>query len=463
MIPISAVYQDPHVSCLLKMHPGDRFRDGHVISYQYPARLFTHPTEILTKLGAPLILAVWSIFVRAVNWIRDVYEAYQITGRLILIETSPIVDEAEFKKVFPKLRGRIQNLHDRFQHRNEKTLEAFAELKHLMKIYTKLRLSWAGKYLKADSNNSFNELRAELKELREIATLLVQEWTKERPVLERINLRRWIESTSFQRKFASWYDDEELPWRADELPAGCILLTDMEKDAVGHWIQEHRLTPWQQFKRVQAQGAGVLTGNAVAHAALCLGDRKIFHIDKLNGDLFHGQGVFEQYRGEKSLHRYQIMAPNVKENLIREVVRQAEDSGANMHANAGSILGVTLARKREQGYTYQPNDSRLYACSSAVADLFYRAGVDIGAHNGIKIEKFSPADFLTSDKFHPWTERDLAAPDLTKLSPEVRDRVHYLIWEKMGRPQGPGTHDIGRREAYADIPRLKEAFYEAQN
>ncbi|MBP9841730.1 MAG: hypothetical protein KBC64_04825 [Simkaniaceae bacterium] len=478
-VPVASVYQDPHISCLLDMKPGDRFRNGEVISYQGASRLYTHSNDVWTLSTVPLLLvslvtrvalAVWSVLNLIANWVRDVYEAYKITNKFTILHVSPTVDKNEFEKIYPKLQERVRELQGKLDSGAEDKLETFVEIKHLLKIYSKIRLSWAGKFLKQDSEH-FKTFRTDLKRLRETAIPVVRAWAEEKPIHERINLKRWIEGSSFQRKFASWYDDNELPWMMDEIPKGVVLLDDPEMGAVGHWIQEHKLTPAQHFQRFKSQVAGAVTGLAVNHASLYLGDREIFHIDKTPGKQCSGLGTFDKYpknpsKKERPLFRSRVMLPHITPDQADHIVDLARQKGTSMLASGVSILGAGFGkRERTPEYQYDLNKERLFACSSSIAHLYYEAGIDVGSGNNRKIEKFSPADYATSTMFHALTEKDMAAPDLSLLPDPEKAQIHHKVWELMGSPEpeeGETAEMIGEREAYRDVPRLQKAFFDVQ-
>lgn len=474
---LNPIYHNPVINNILTMKPGDRLINGKVVSficfhhlYQRPQEAFS-PKMIITGLVSAvlkIILIVRSVFLHAAYWCRDTYRAYQLTGSVSWINTA-VVDGHEFNKIFPLLDSRVIELQRKFDQGLGTNIETFVELRHLLKIYTKLRLSWSGEDLTKDPQSCFSQFRAGMKRLRTVATPLVQAWAQEQPTQERINLRRWIEGTSFQRKFASWYDDQELPWMMDDVPVGSVLLDDPELGAVGHWIQRHKLTPEQQFQRFKSQVAGFVTGVAVNHASLYIGNRDVFHIDKVEGEgTLSGRGVIDTYavipgKKVKPLFRSRIMVPHATGAQVDQVVAFARNHGEAMKATASSILGAGLGvRKRGPDYVYDPNEPRLYACSSAIADLYYRAGIDVAVEKGLKLEKVSPADFAGFSTFHSLSEADFAAPDLSLVPENVRHAIYHRVWELMGSPTGPGTENIGERMAYADVARLKRAYHDVQ-
>jgi hypothetical protein len=381
--------------------------------YHYE-NILTLQEDDLFRNGAALNIN--NIFERIIYFIVDLF-----TGG------TKALDNREFDLVWQRsLNEKIGELEDLASHDNYNA-DFFAGLKKVLLVKAKLEVSGWARHLNGNAN--YQSLVERVGLLHTLGKEHVATWAEHERAgsgQHPAEVRRWIEASEFQRKFAAASPSGQLPYKMSEIPAGSVLLTDVDSSMAGLRAKGLKPTFCQYFQQFKAGLVKLMTGSSVIHAEIALGGGRFFHLDKVEGQVLSGSGVIEDRnldsRGEPRIcFQHQIWTPNrdrIVENYNREnpshPVRDFDELFDQMRtrvdnegrAVCGNILSIAkpgIPSRRPTNYdphtAWDPRSGKNYACSGVVAALYGKFGTDIGRQFGKMAEDVSPADYQHSEYF----------------------------------------------------------------
>lgn len=353
-------------------------------------------------------------------------------------------DLNEFNKLNDLLRARIRTL--QFT-QNEPNEAWYRDIKTLLHVNAKFQATGWSKSLKNDAN--YECFTSALQELKAHAVKSVKTWVdhqeclSEAEINERKEIARWIEADEAQLEFAGYMD--AVPWRADEVPAGAILLTNPKALKLRNKILGFKQS-WGQYiasglmkgiKEIKAIVCGLMTGYPVTHAMFSMGNGRFFHVDKDESSRWGCSGVarIEDHSlasrqskakpGVKAKPKiwfdHEIMLPNranIEKRLPKgktydkfmadclEEFEKIANSKEKVKTTFGTLVKVPFGRPRpEKNYdpatVYDNNIMRGegMSCSGTICGAMAKHGYDFAKQLNIKVEKASPTDFLISSDY----------------------------------------------------------------
>jgi len=316
-------------------------------------------------------------------------------------------DDKEFHTFYQKIKNSIQQIEESLE-KNVNLIDTIQKIVALLQIDAKIMISqWK------PQNQDYLSFR------KKIESLQLQAKSKVNiPALSQ-TVKRWIESTSDQRKFAA-YCHTDLPLKWEEIPAGALILCNPKSWAIAHHIRGHTLRWDQMIKKVKALLCKLLNGTSHTHAELCLGNGYTFDLAKKHHMRFSGEGKIQDRRGRICYE--DVFFPNEKkmiethnqkfpfsqvatfEPLSKALEREARTKGILARAHLGDILKTSLPSYRPSHYdctrAWLPEKNRC-SCSALISALFGKYGVDIGKQFNKKDQNITPADFYHSEFFSP--------------------------------------------------------------
>jgi hypothetical protein len=240
---------------------------------------------------------------------------------------------------------------------------------------------------------------------------------------------RWIRSIREQRLFAATCESD-LPYLWKEIPEEAVLLYNPRAWMISHLIKDRNFgLSFALFsKKIKAYVTRFFTGFSNTHAELHLGKGRTYDLDKPNGSLCVGKGVYHERGGSdgivnKVCYYYDVVLPN-KEKMLRIYNARAPEQehvasfdqlwvkmkqelaarGQEFSATFWDIAKVVLAFPREKNYdcstAWDPN--RQYGCSALIAALFGKFYIDIGGSlaRKKKVDNVAPGDYLKTELFN---------------------------------------------------------------
>src|SRR5262249_40668975 len=130
---------------------------------------------------------------------------------------------------------------------------------------------------------------------------------------------RWLESSMSQRRFAAYYNMDQLPYRFEEIPVGSVILTNPNafitgavvlKDLKEDILSSFSRSAHKAFLKLKSAVCLAGTGKVNTHAELSLGDGVTFDLDKdiAHSDPIHGQMKLNNKMGKTCYS--DVMIPN---------------------------------------------------------------------------------------------------------------------------------------------------------
>lgn len=249
---------------------------------------------------------------------------------------------------------------------------------------------------------------------------------------------RWAESNDEQRKLAVLSISKALPFRAEEVPAGAVMLTNVDLWYKSLKIRKLPFSLSKAFRLFKAWITELFSGKGVIHAEICIGNSKFLHQDDSpSGGLF-GVTLIDQRERKRNRITGQVesrvlpheivfpiaerMFPKLStkkanqklKSTISVIQDKAETGGYNVITTIGSMLRSGLSNFISmRGKDYQPisplkdHDPKFpertapLSCSSTVASIYADHGLDMGNHLNKPLDAIDPADFLRSGYFRP--------------------------------------------------------------
>jgi hypothetical protein len=361
-----------------------------------------------------LVIHIANIFHRIIMLIVDFFTG----GRELL-------DNRQFNRVYTSSLVQRVSLLERMSNAGQYSEEFFTDLKKVLIVLAKLQVSGWASSLTARGNHNFQDFTARLSALHAEGRRQVNEWASHNREPAAVELRRWIESSPFQRNFAAASESGQLPYRMSEVPAGAVLLSEVDSSLLGLRVKGITPTFCQLFRKFKAAIMELFTGSAVTHAELCLGNGRVFHLDKRDDQWFSGNGFVEERahgeRGEERIcYHHEIWVPDRErivaeynerhpgapvrnfDELFAQMNRQIERSGHRMTISLASIIKLGFPSARPENYdaarAWAPG-AREFACSGAVAALYGRIGVDLGHELDKMAEEVTPGDYRRHSYF----------------------------------------------------------------
>ena len=345
-----------------------------------------------------------SIAARAFFWLRELFSGGRSAS-----------DSVEFNRLYAKLQGAIACLDSDLENGAE---GAFSQVQTLLKIEAQISVSSWGECLRGGEGLSYLPFQGAVEGLRLKAEKKIGGAPSVDPVL-----RRWIEANESQRRFAAFLGLSEVPYRFNEISRGAVILTDPGLYLKSAHLRKNSTIAKTILMRTKAFLAWLGTGKRYTHAELSLGNGEALDLDKRDGAWLSGQMKI-QSRGERVFYGAVLSADEGKmfgahrqsflekglvpygsfEDLWSAIDREARRAAPLMQATYHDLFHVGVQVKRSLGYepmeAWRPGENT-FACSAATSALFSKFGIDIGRQFDKMDRNIAPADFLSSDFFHP--------------------------------------------------------------
>jgi hypothetical protein len=343
-----------------------------------------------------------SLAARILFWIRELFSGGRAAN-----------DQRAFEAFYARMRESIRVLREDLL----KGASPFSEVQTALKIHAKIANSAWGKNV--EESSSFIEFSNEIEGLRLEASQRIGEWDGK----EKAIVRRWIESTIAQRRFAAFLDLKEVPYRYSEIPRGAVILTDPRMYLQSAHLRKNGSLSKAILVRIKAVFCWFTTGKRYTHAELSLGKGESFDLDKKEGFWLKGEMKI-QSRGERICYGPVLSANEEKmleshQRLFRErgwvpfetfddlwaaIDAEARRSAPLIGAGIFDLIRVGIPSKRPADYdpmeAWKPGEKQ-YACSATTSALLSKFGIDIGKQFDKKDLNVSPSDFLASEYFNP--------------------------------------------------------------
>lgn len=239
-----------------------------------------------------------------------------------------------------------------------------------------------------------------------------------------LELKRWIESSEFQRKFACYNGYQEVPLKVEEIPPGAILLTNVHSLIRGLRIQGKRVQKKHWFLLFKAYMFQLFTGSPLIHAELSLGNGQFFHLDNKR-KIF--QCIIKEVQKDKVCFQYDILFPN-KEKILTTfrknnqkypvkdfkqfmelLIHEAKSRGVRVKIRSYKVIlkiGMSWRQrfplKRRKAWHPEKID---YTCSGTISALFAHFGVDFARFLKKIPDDLSPADLKKTSFFLPFHKK----------------------------------------------------------
>ena len=293
--------------------------------------------------------------------------------------------------------------------------ETFLEIKEWIRLVSKMQVMGWDRSLKLLRNRKYIRFLKSYHKLLLKAKPLATQWANTQ---EEIEIKRWIEADTFQRKFAVLEGLPTVPFTTDEVPAGSILLTNVNKLFTGLRLKGKAFTLSHFIAKCKSYLSKICTGHKHIHAELALGDGEFFHLDSKKDGFYNC--VVKKMKKPKVCFMYDILIPNEKLMLdtynksqpnapivsfkvfIDKIVAEAITRGVKVKSKTSDIMKLSSPFRRTKKYdptkSWDP-ENKGYACSAVISSLFGRYGIDIGKSINKKSESLAPGDFLVSEYF----------------------------------------------------------------
>jgi hypothetical protein len=242
-------------------------------------------------------------------------------------------------------------------------------------------------------------------------------------------LIRWADGCDLQFKLAAFCPTHQLPYRAEEVPKGAVLLTNGDLYLVSKSIRGIPVGMGDWFRGFKAGINQLGTGSRALHAELSLGNGKIIHQEKDSNDGF--KGVTEILDRSNRLDQYgrkipvvlthDIMLPKQEQFSLRPVsfnrkinqmVSKADKMGYNVITTLFSMIKVGMSnlfhRQKDESHAFNPlrgHDpknplaTQPLSCSAFIASIYADNGLDITEETDRSLSTYSPGDFARSEYF----------------------------------------------------------------
>ncbi|GAB4185006.1 MAG: hypothetical protein Tsb0015_01600 [Simkaniaceae bacterium] len=392
---------------ILTMHQNDCIRDGKIVQ-------------------------TGNFLIKIYQVIKDFFSG----GRVLM-------QNREFDNISPLLHREVTDLqtllntdnsHQAFTSQQAQLLNVASRVQNILKISSKMKVSkW---HHDLEDNQNYRSFKAQTKILKDLARRKFREFEgmaessslRNNPHFQ--ELKRWIFADSFQRGYAVINPTGQLPYRAEEIPRGAILLTNCDSYSRGLEVRHFNPSLWQKFKQFQASVVRWVTGHPLIHAEIALGDGRVFHISKEDDQTCTGQGTIEDRNpiwNEKKnkfvpnyYHKYEILLPNEEEflkeynqsvsqeqqaatfhELQEKILTYIEQNGERVKANGLAILSMILRTARKENYDASEalNFEETYSCSGCLSAFFAKFHIDIGKDFDLEAHRVSPTEFFYSRFF----------------------------------------------------------------
>lgn len=347
--------------------------------------------------------------------------------------------------LYPILQKQIELVKEGIKsNRPDEVKEAVNLYKELLLLDAEIKVSSASRFLRdkdklivhkkekhsqsylGDQSYNSEELKVFRDQLKELKQQI--------PEIDDAELKRWIDSRSLQRKMAAISKSKMLPFKAKDVPAGAILLTNKEI-----WYKSLRLEYENRFFKQYFLFSiikiyKIFSGKGIPHAEISLGDGKFLHqwiITKLSKQDIEsrrlqnikkpGQCILITNIEDRTISRkkdkilpHDILMPNRVdaqwETIIQDVQEKAETYNVITDIDAITRCAYTRffpSRKPDYelrsplvGHQYdKPLETMTLSCSAFIASIFALHKIDIGKEFNKKPEEVSPADFDNSSLF----------------------------------------------------------------
>jgi len=381
---------------ILSLQVNDCLREGNI----------AHTSQLLTRIY---------------QWICDFFNGGTLAN-----------ENREFDRLVNVLQNEITDLQSLLDQTDQEAsfLQVAKRVRDLMKIESKINVTGWQSYL--TKNQNFTHYKENMKNLRSSTKSRWQQ-IDNRVHPQSQKLKRWIFSDSFQRKYAMLSPTEELPYKAEEVPPGAILLTNFDSYRRGLEIRNFSLSLYQKVKQFQTFIIRLITGYPLIHSEISMGNGKVFHISKEDDQLVSGQGLIEdrgpiwnETKGKYQsayYHKYEILMPNedawlnaynetaLEENrlasfqdLLNVLFGEIRENGSKFKADAFSIskMFFRFARNPNENPSQVLKYNDTYSCSGCLSSLFAKYGIDIGKEFNLPVKRVSPTEFYKSKFFKKW-------------------------------------------------------------
>ncbi|MES2274008.1 MAG: hypothetical protein V4487_07435, partial [Chlamydiota bacterium] len=214
-------------------------------------------------------------------------------------------DRRAFKEFYGEVKGRIAFLNQSFE-LNQNLDEALPALQTLLKVQAKIvNSSWA-KSLKKNSED-YKNFTSDLAGLSDKANgMNLADWALRADGDNRGRIVRWIQADSHQRRFAAYSNNQHVPFRGDEIPAGSVIITDPKAYLLSLKIIGKRSLLKALIVKIKSILCLIFNGMPYTHAEIALGKGEFFDLDKPNHGWCRGQGTI-QTRIEKKTGRHRAL------------------------------------------------------------------------------------------------------------------------------------------------------------
>ncbi len=300
------------------------------------------------------------------------------------------------------------------------------KVQNLLKISAKLQVSKWGKDL--TKNTNYQRFIARTQWIQKTAqNYFSRLHSRDERLLE---LGRWINADSFQQQYAMVNPTGDLPYKAEEVPRGAILLTNCHSYMTGLAVRNLKPTFLQKCKLIRGALTKWVTGYPLMHAEISLGEGRVYHISKRHNFSFSGKGMIEDRspkwddRINSSIsayyHKYEVLFPN-KENFLKayndtvdasrqeknfdclldNILEDIESNGTKVKTSLSAIVGTGFGRTKNSyaGDWKIDYENKEYSCSGCLASFFAQHHIDIGKEFDVNPDKVSPTEFYQSKFF----------------------------------------------------------------
>lgn len=238
---------------------------------------------------------------------------------------------------------------------------------------------------------------------------------------------RWINSTSQQRRIAAVTPTKMLPLKAEEVPAGAVLLTNVDL-----WYKALKLRglnpKLNQFLRsIKGVFNLLFTGKNIIHAEISLGSGKFLHQDDSKKESCVGITTIEDrgavQKGRKikpTIITHEVVVPMADRmgkkqgDLEAAIGRMKDKESIQVRTSPVDIIKCGLSHlfpsKKKKGFQSPDylNDldgsgvvKKGLSCSATVAALYRSEGIEVGTNLGKTVDEINPADFTRTGMFKP--------------------------------------------------------------